>query len=274
MGAVEAPTAPSWLLPRCLSELFSCLLSFLPCWGLRSRCHRLPGNAAEGGCACSWNSVPVVQQSAAGNSFLARCSEQSCVATGFPRATLRLWPGCPLLLRGPEEFCAQSPLGQLCFCSSPALPGPGDGAQHPNPARRARVGKRWRTPGGICTASTGICLHPCACACSRVMPPGSQPGVVLGSLQGAELPVLLSLRSRRVGRGSLALWSQGQPLIEQGAGTGFANKPLGSHHGAGRVASAWPRGPSGAPEPKAKPESQIFGMAANPPRCELLPAQT
>lgn len=40
--------APSCLLPRCLSELFSCSLSFLPCWGLRSRCHQLPGNAAEG----------------------------------------------------------------------------------------------------------------------------------------------------------------------------------------------------------------------------------
>lgn len=96
------------------------------------------------------------------------------------------------------------------------------------------------------------------------MPPGSQPGMVLGLLQGVELLVLLSLRSRRVGRGFLALWSQDQPLIEQGAGAGFANKPPGSHHGAGRVASAWPWGPSGAPEPKDKAESQIFGDGNKP----------
>lgn len=109
------------------------------------------------GCACSWNSLPVVQQSAAGNSAsLARCSEQSCAATGFPRATLRLWPGCPLLLRVPEEFCAESPLGQLCFCSSPALPGPGDGAQHWNPARWARVGSSGGLPVGFAPLARGF----------------------------------------------------------------------------------------------------------------------
>lgn len=106
------------------------------------------------GCACSWNSLPVVQQSAAGNSAsLARCSEQSCAATGFPRAQpLDFGRGVPFSFVSPRSSVLNHPLASFVF----ALPLPFLALGMEPSARILRGGHGFGLPVGFAPLARGF----------------------------------------------------------------------------------------------------------------------